>query len=82
MTRQLSQAKILPAEDRFHDTRDEGARRQHQRGVGRKINCDFDPVSTRPHSDCAALPVCCQQDHRRRQNVREQKSKFRGIAKL
>ena len=82
MTLQLSQAKILPAKDRFHDTRDEGAGRQHQRRIGRKINGDFDPVSARPHTDCAALPVCCQQNHRHWQNMREQISELRGIAKL
>ena len=48
------------------------ARRQHQRGVRREINCDFDPVSARTHTDCAALPVRCQQNHRHRQDVRQQ----------
>jgi hypothetical protein len=82
MTRQLSQAKILPTEDRFHDSRDEGARRQHQRGIGCEIDGDLDPVSARSHTDCAALPVCCQQNHWHWQNVREQISQLRGIAKL
>ena len=45
MMLQLSQAKILPAKDRFHDTRDEGAGRQHQRWIGGKISCDFDSIS-------------------------------------
>ena len=82
MTLQLSQAKILPAEDRFHDTRDEGAGRQHQRWIGGKINCDFDPVSARAHTDRAALPVGCQQNHRHWQDVRQQIGELRGIAKL
>src|SRR5436190_16131042 len=47
---QLSQAKIFPAEHGFHAARDERARRQHQRGVRREINCDFDPISPRAHT--------------------------------
>jgi hypothetical protein len=82
MTLQLSEPKILPAEHRFHDTRDEDARRQHQRGVGRKIDCDFDAVSARAHPDCTALPIGCQQNHWRWQNVREQIRQLRRVAKL
>ena len=82
MPRQLSQAKIFPAEHGSHGARDERSRRQHQRGVRSEINCDFDPVSARTHTDCAALPVCCQQNHRHRQDVREQIRKRPGISKL
>ena len=79
---QLSQAKILPAKDRFHDTRDEGAGRQHQRRIGRKINCDFDPVSTRAHTHRAALPVGCQQNHRHWEDMRQLIRELRRVAKL
>ena len=69
---QLSQAKIFPAQHCFHGARDERTCRQHQCGVGREIDCDLDSVSARTHADRAALPVRCQQNHRHRQNVREQ----------
>ena len=82
MTLQLSEPKILPAKHRLHHSRDKDARRQHQYRVGRKIDCDFDAVSARAHSDCAALSVCCQQNHRRWQNVREQIRQLRRVAKL
>jgi hypothetical protein len=70
MPPQLSQLEIFPAEHGFHGTRDERARCQHQRGVRSEIHCDFDPVSARAHTDCAALPVRCQQNHGHRQDVR------------
>ena len=81
MPAQLSQPEIFQAEHGLHGTRDERARCQHQRGVRSEINCDFDPVSARANTNCAALPVRSQQNHRRRQDVRQQIRKLRGISK-
>jgi hypothetical protein len=81
MPPQLSQAKIFPAEHGFHGTRDERTRCEHQRGVWCEINCDFDPVSARAYADCAAPAVRCQQNHRHRQEVRQQIRKLGRVAK-
>ena len=82
MLLQVFQAKIFPAQDGFHRTRDKHARRQHQGGIRRDINCDFDPVSARAHADCAALPVRCQQNHGHRQYVRQQIRELGRVAQL
>ena len=82
MPPQLSQAKIFPAQHGFDSAGDERACCQHQRGIWREINCDFDPVSAGAYADRAALPVRCQQNHRHRQDVRQQKGKLRDVTKL
>src|SRR5688572_2623081 len=59
---------------------DESAGGEHERCVRREIGRDFNPFSTRTNAHGAALTIGGQQDHRGRQNVREQKAEPSCVA--
>src|SRR5256885_1903025 len=69
---ELREFVIRPGARYSGHARDEGTRRQHQRGIGSEVSRYFDSLSARANPDRSAFTVRRQQHHRGGKNMRQQ----------